>query len=159
LKFDSININSSHVFIERFFSTPNWHLLYLEKLRINPYEWFGQVSVAQRERLPRRGEVRIRVSQEWLYENYVPWMKQFFPSSKILNMNTFLNKLHDIGLVVHKNRQRLHNKTRRVVDLNYLLFFTSWNDRYNDEATVWCTEEAGELKIIRKDIDAYISDE
>jgi hypothetical protein len=160
LKSDSIleSQSKSHIFVERFFSTNNWHTMFIHKLCIHPEEWYSQMSVIKRERQPRKGETCIRLTQDWLYGVYVPWMKKFFPSSKILNMNTFLVKLQDVGAVVQDKKQRLHNTTRRVVDLYFLAFQEAYREKYKCSfVTEWTTEGEDGFKTVCLEIKENIS--
>jgi hypothetical protein len=159
LKSDSIleSMSKVHIFLERFFSTTHYHVMFMEKLREMAVNWFSEMAVSVRDRpLTRRGQVMIRLSQDWLYKQYVPWMRNFFPSSKVLNMNTFLTKLSDVGLCVQKNKQRLHKTTKRVVDLFYSDFKVGWCAKYKgSEPTPWVTEDKNGFDDMASDIKNY----
>ena len=100
----------------------------------------------------------IRMSQEWLYENYKPWMKTCYPSSKVLNMNTFLCKLEEVGLCVQKKKQRIHKTTKRVVDLFFEDFKKGYLAKYNANITEWVTEDNEGYKDLTDDITTYTTD-
>ena len=97
----------------------------------------------------------LRITQEWLYENYKLWMKTCYPSSKILNMNTFLCKLEEVGLCVPKLKQRVHKTTKRVVDLFFEDFKTGYMVKYNTEVTDWVTQDAEGFKFLSDDITKF----
>ena len=158
LKKDSIldSMSKAHIFTEQFFSTSNWHVKFFEKMKQTPQEWFANIAVSKRDRpIERRGQVMIRITQEWVYENYKLWMKTCYPSSKILNMNTFLCKLEEVGLCVQKKKQRVHKTTKRVVDFFFEDFKKGYTAKYNTGVTVWTTEDEESLKFLSDDIAKY----
>ena len=161
LKMDSIldSMSKAHVFVEQFFSTTHWHTKFIEKLKQTPQSWFANIAVSKRDRpIERRGQIMIRMSQEWLYENYKPWMKTCYPSSKVLNMNTFLCKLEEVGLCVQKKKQRIHKTTKRVVDLFFEDFKKGYLAKYNANVTEWVTEDTEGYKDLTDDITTYTTD-
>jgi hypothetical protein len=152
-------MTKSHVFVERFFSEPNFHNpTELHKLGYLPQEWAQQISVSKRNRPKERaGQIMIRISQTGLYKCYTLFMRTYFPSSRAHNMTTFLKQIADVGLVVQENRQRINTVTHRTVDCYWDDFSTEYKERYQMEATPWVTTQPDVLQTMISDLKALNS--
>jgi hypothetical protein len=152
-------MTKSHVFVERFFSEPNFHNpTELHKLGYMPQEWAQQISISKRNRPKERaGQVLIRISQTGFYKCYTLFMRTYFPSSKAHNMTTFFKQITDVGLVVQENRQRINKVTHRTVDCYWDDFSTEYKDRYQMNATPWVTTQPDMLKIMISDLQTLSS--
>ena len=146
-----------HIFLERFFSSEKWHVMFFNNKLHNGPEWFADVQITVRRRKPRVGQKLIRTTQEWLYKNYAQWLRQYYNSSRILGMQTFLNKVEEVGICVPKRKQRIHKSTARVIDLYYTEFERAYHEKYGSEVNVWATEDPEQLAKIQRVIERYIS--
>ena len=117
--------------------------------------WFSNISVLRRERNPKRGQILIRVTQEWLFLVYDLWMKAFFSSCNRLSINSFLTKIKEVGINVRDTKQRIHNTTRRVIDIFFTDFQAAWKQKYNHDVTAWVTDEEEGFKLLTDDIDRF----
>ena len=55
----------------------------------------------------------------------------FFPSSKVRNCDTFDVEIAQLGCIVPKKRQRINNKTYKVVDIPVKVFCDTVLQTYN----------------------------
>ena len=106
--------------------TTNWHNAYLIK-------GMGKKSV-------------IRIKRDRLYKLYREHLKQFYPSSKVRNCDTFESEIEKIGAILHQKRQRIRSKTCTVIDLPFQPMGVKFNEMFNVVLNWECTEKKPEFK-------------
>ena len=144
----------THVFIERFFTETNLHMPEcIHKLGFHSESWANQVHISKRTRPANRvGQIMIRYSQTTLYKIYTYHLKTFYPGSRVVNMNTFLNQLVDIGVNVQSKRQRINTSTSRVLDFFWTDFYEKFSDRYGTAPAEWATENPEHFRNMVEDL-------
>ena len=83
----------------------------------------------------------IRIKKERLYMLYKEHLKQFYPSSKVRNCDTFHSEIEKIGALFPKKRQKIRTKTFSVVDLPFEVINSKFSDMYNVQLSWECTEK------------------
>ena len=145
------SMNKAHRFLEYFFSCDNWHRFYLGQEFAA--SWYKNINVDVAIRGPQRSKVRIRVTQDWLYQQFKEWMSRNMPNSGRFDQPTFLDRIKEMGVVIPDRKQRLWGRCCRVVDIFFCTFLKSYCIKYKcDEVTEWPTETPEGLQRIRGDI-------
>ena len=80
---------------------------------LSPHYRMGLCEIKQKNGF----EIRAKVSL--LYSLYTDYVRKFFPSSKIRNMDSWKEEILKMGAVFPNKRQRIFQKTYKVCDLNY----------------------------------------
>ena len=84
----------------------------------------------QRAEYLRKTDV-YRIHYGEFYKAYTEHIRMFFPSSKVRNCDTFDVEIAQLGCIVPKKRQRINNKTYKVVDIPVKVFCDTVLQTYN----------------------------
>ena len=105
----------SHAFIKNFFAKPDWPTKYMSSGKIHHWHVrnYEVVRVVQN---PHKGEIRIRVQADRLYDIYKAYTLDKNPRSKSVSEKTFFDQLAKIG-IEKKKQQLLHHVQKTCVDI------------------------------------------
>lgn len=130
----------SHIFVRRFFRD-EWYGTYKDQFT-NRDNWVKDYEIARNTSKPHKDEIRLRITQKRIYGLYTKFRKEFYPSSKTRDSDTFWEELADLGIERHMKRRRINNMKRLVVDIYYSTFKKSMQKLYDGiDIACWCHQE------------------
>ena len=141
----SSKMPKSHMFIRDFFKDNAWVWKSMP-----PYDFKDNWTIAYMVKGLGNKSV-IRIKKDRLYILYKDHLKQFYPSSKVRNSDTFHTEIEKIGAVFPSKRQKIRSKTFTVVDLPYERIANQFSDMYNVKLEWECTEKRPEFSYSNRD--------
>ena len=132
-------MKKSHAFMNRFYCNLDWvttHVPWGDSHAM----WARKIEATVKQRGDYAGQLMIRVEQKTFYTQYAKFMKENYPSSKPRNINTFLQEVAELGVLVHDKRKPVNKRNYHVVDIYYKRFAGMWKKLYKTEANSWDSE-------------------
>jgi hypothetical protein len=130
----------SHIFMRRFFCD-EWYATYRGQF-VNRENWLREYELSVNTSNPHKDEMRLRITQKRIYNLYTRFRKEFYPSSKTRDSDTFWEELADLGIERHMKRRRINDIKRLVVDVYFSTFRKSMQALYSGiDIGCWAHQE------------------